>query len=527
MQGNPFRIAIISALSLFIVFSLYFRFFNLGLKPYWDDEARAMLWLSGKTERDLHARLCSGVITRSSEVQSYQKISSDCGPIETITSLSTTSPQHGPLYYVCARLWAGIFGDSLVPVRSFGAVLSVLQVPAAAWLAFELFGCPVTAFFAALIFATSPFHYMYAQTIREYSAWTLLLLLSNIALLKALRSEDRAPWILYGISMIACLYTFTSSIAVAAGHAIYVAWHERFNLTRKGKNFVVASIAALAMFAPWLCLIASRGETISTRCAWLATPTGIQKLITTWPLNFSHIFLDVSPDFPDPAQIWLVFTLVSFEIYCFFLLMKKKPKAWIFLVAFAGVSCAVLVIPDLLFGGMRSLVLRYSTPAIVALQLMVAFALAYFWKRDKGKILSATITTVLIGISLWSCWSFSNSNSWWSKPICYKITALLRAHSKFPDAAVLVNLDDFQDEVMLLILSTAVKGDIEMLGVEKSNLPDASKIAHRRILVFNTFDLKGRPLFLERLKTLATHQTITQDAQGDIILLEPATKSPL
>jgi uncharacterized membrane protein len=524
MHGNPFRIAILSALSLLIVLSLSFRFVNLGLKPFWDDEARAMLWLSGKTEKDLHTKLCRGEISQVSEVQRYQKISRDRGPAETISSLSTTSPQHGPIYYVCAREWAGIFGDSRIPIRSFGAVLSVLQIPAAACLAFELFGCSLAAFFAALIFSTSPFHQIYALTVREYSAWTLLLLLCNIALLRALRGEGRSPWILYGISMLACFYTFTTSISVAAGHAIYVAWHERLKLTRKSINFILASVIALSLFVPWMLVIASRRETISARSAWCTLPVGLEKLLSTWPLNLSHIFFDVSPNFSDSSFLWLVYALVAFEIYCFFLVKKKQPEAWKFLLTFAGISCAILVLPDLLLGGARSLVLRYSTPLIVALQMMVAFTLAYLWKKKETRFASIILTTALIGSSLLSCWIFSNSISWWSNPYNNKIPqTLLPAHSKYPDATILVNLAEFQDEAQLLVFSNVLGGNVEIMGVENSNLPEPSKLAHRRVLVFNTIDARGRSLFLERLKTLTTHRTIVQDDQSEVILLEPVS----
>src|SRR5262249_52446333 len=161
---------------------------------------------------------------------------------ETVASLSTTSPQHGPLYYFGARLWAYLFGDSRAALRSFGAVISVLQIPAAAWLSFELFSCPLAAFFTALVMSLSFVHYEFAQALREYSTWTLAFILSNIAFLKAMRSEKNSylPWIVYGLSMIVSVYTFPLALTTLAGHALFVAQHERYKFTPIALRFAVA-----------------------------------------------------------------------------------------------------------------------------------------------------------------------------------------------------------------------------------------------------------------------------------------------
>ena len=48
-------------------------------------------------------------------------------------------PEHAPLYYLAARLWAPHFNDPVVGTRSLSALFGVLLIPAMFWLAWELF----------------------------------------------------------------------------------------------------------------------------------------------------------------------------------------------------------------------------------------------------------------------------------------------------------------------------------------------------------------------------------------------------
>jgi hypothetical protein len=62
--------------------------------------------------------------------------------------------------------------------------------------------------FAALI-AVSPFHVAYSQQAREYSLWTLLILISSALLLRGLRTGKLFLFVLHGVTVSLGLWSFT------------------------------------------------------------------------------------------------------------------------------------------------------------------------------------------------------------------------------------------------------------------------------------------------------------------------------
>jgi uncharacterized membrane protein len=82
------------------------------------------------------------------------------------------------LYYASLKIWTGIFGDSVVAVRSLSVVAAVLCVPAVYALGVRLFGTPA-GLLAALLISTNVFFLEYAQVARSYALVTLLVTLSS------------------------------------------------------------------------------------------------------------------------------------------------------------------------------------------------------------------------------------------------------------------------------------------------------------------------------------------------------------
>src|SRR5207248_4961479 len=95
--------------------------------------------------------------------------------------------------------------------------------PGLYWLCRELFGCSRTAWMAVALLAVSPFHVLYAQEAREYSLWTVAILLSSAALLRAARLQTRRTWWAYAASVALGLYSHTLFVLVAGAHGAYMA----------------------------------------------------------------------------------------------------------------------------------------------------------------------------------------------------------------------------------------------------------------------------------------------------------------
>ncbi|NER30255.1 MAG: hypothetical protein F6J89_22180 [Symploca sp. SIO1C4] len=68
--------------------------------------------------------------------------------------------------------------------------------------------------------AVSPFQVLYAQEAREYSLWTVTILLSTAALLKAMRSPSHSSWGIYTVSLTLGFYKTILSTLVAMGQGI-------------------------------------------------------------------------------------------------------------------------------------------------------------------------------------------------------------------------------------------------------------------------------------------------------------------
>lgn len=182
-------------------------------------------------------------------LRKYQHINTEKTFVDTINQLE---PQHPPLYYSLARLWNRHFGNSTANIRRFSATIGILTIPCLYLLCQELFSSRATALVASALFSVSPFHLLYAQEARQYSLWTMTIVVSGLLLLRALRLQSRFAWCLYAVSVALCLYTSVSSILLIISYGLYILLRESFHFNRRAISGIVAcSIGAIA-YIPWL-----------------------------------------------------------------------------------------------------------------------------------------------------------------------------------------------------------------------------------------------------------------------------------
>ena len=142
-------------IGLLLAAGLFFRFYNLEKKAYWYDETFTSLYISGYMPAEVKQMVGDREISVR-ELMRFQRVNPDRGLVSTITALSVTDPHHSPLYYGLARLWAGLFGDSVWVMRSLSAFASLLVFPCLYWLCRELFEMRRVAWVALMIVAVSP-----------------------------------------------------------------------------------------------------------------------------------------------------------------------------------------------------------------------------------------------------------------------------------------------------------------------------------------------------------------------------------
>jgi len=416
---------------------LFFRFYNLDKKVYWYDETFTSLYISGYMPAEVKQIIGDREIGVD-ELTRFQRVNPHRGLLSTLTALSAHDPQLSPLYYGLARLWAGLFGDSIWGIRSLSAFASLLVFPCLYWLCRELFEMRRVAWVTLVMVAVSPFHVLYAQEARQYSLWTVTILLSSATLLWALRLKIKRSWALYAVTVSVGMYTHALFVLVIIAHGVYVlgkqlaqtGW-KLLPLPRTLITYLGATLGGLVAFMPWLYIIIAHFDAASSRMSWSNQKVNPFYLFGMWGFNFSAIFLDTdhSLKFVDQYDfsVFLSYSIrvlmLIMALYSIYFLYSKTPKrSCLFVLAMILVSFLGLALPDLLLGGRRSGGgNRYLAPSYLGIQLAVAYLLST--KMNSGRLARRTIwqaiTAFVIVCGIVSCTISSQAETWWTKPISY------------------------------------------------------------------------------------------------------------
>jgi uncharacterized membrane protein len=402
-------------ISLLLV-GIFFRVFNLDQKVYWIDEAYTSLRISGYTEAQMIQQVFDGHVVSLEELQKYQRPHSETGIAGTLNSLAE-SPQHPPLYYLMARFWVQWFGHSVATPRSLSALISLFVFPCLYWLCLELFKSPLVGWVALMLMAVSPFHVLYAQEARPYSLWAVATLLSSAALLRAIRLSTTLNWSIYAATLTLGFYSFIFSGFVAIAHGIYVVVSESYRWTKTVRAYLLASLASLIAFSPWLWVITANITQVHDTAAWTSKNLAFERLVQRWLIRCSNVFFDLNQGhkFFSPSTLIIV-VLVFYSIY--FLCRHTQKPVWLFILTLIGVPALALILPDVILGGLRSTNARYFMPCYLGIQLSVAYCIATQLVIAKThlqqKLWQLTLIALISG-GILSCGVSSQAQFWWNK----------------------------------------------------------------------------------------------------------------
>lgn len=424
---------------ILLVLGIWFRFYNLDRKNYWNDEVYTSLRISGYTKAELLEQTTNRAIA-SPEWQKYQRFTHEKNWGNVLDSL--IEDVHPPLYIPLVRLWAMTFGSSVWVIRSLSAVFSLLAFPCLYWLCLELFESPQVAWVAIALMAVSPFHVLYAQEARQYSMWTVTILLSSASLLWVMRHKSKFGWVLYGATVALGFYTHYFALFVQIAHGIYIAAIESI---RRGKTFIaylLACFGGILIGLPWLLVAEKFGgaEYTARKVPFFTIPQ-------RWALNISSLFFDAQIDYRQQLfdvcfndgfhlrcndvqlhwtslSTYLILLIVILVGYSLYFLYRQAPKrVWIFVFSLMGSEILFLLLPDLVFRGQRSTVGRYLIPCYIGIQISVAYFLTVKitnksiqkWQQKLWKF----ILIFLISLGILSCAISSQSETWWIKYSSY------------------------------------------------------------------------------------------------------------
>jgi uncharacterized membrane protein len=476
MSGSTRHTVLVVLAVAAVAAGVFFRFAHLPRNLVWHDEVYTKIFTSGYASEDWNEGIYTGEILPVDEVRKYQRHNPDRTVADTVRSLARDEPQHPPLYYLVARVWTRVCGSGYASLRALSGVLSLLAFPAMFWLALELFGSRRVAWTAVVLLAVSPFFVLYAQEAREYTLWGVWTLWSCAALLWAVRvTESRwAPpillcgaWGLFAACTVLGLYTSFSTSAVIIAQLIYLAYRVRLRPTRvAGWSFAAMALAAL-LFLPWALILLGHFEAFQASMNWsTAIVVPRSELLATLALNLSRAVVDVSPGYDHLLAVFavaLAVTLCGGALVAVVRGADRERAALVVLVI--SVPIAMLLGPDLLFGGIRSVSTRYLTPCLLGLLLCLAYLVAHERIAARGWPYAAG---ALVALGLIGCVHNWRQDVVWTKGVSYHLPAVATAIND-SEAPLVVGNRERHHPGNLLALSNLLRDDasMQLLPVEQ------------------------------------------------------------
>lgn len=403
-----------------MLLGVFFRFYHIERKVYWEDETYTSLHVLGVTEAD--------VVRRSAQIvnaSTLRAVLHPAGPLtttigDTIHSLAVEDPQHPPLYYIAGHLWVKLFGDSVVSIRTLSAIAGIVALPLMYWLGIELFGSTVAAWFGVALFAVSPIAVLSSQEAREYIFWSLAVIVMSATFLRALRLMSPRAWALYAVALAASLYVFPVSGIFAASN-ILVAWRTKRRNPRTLVSPIVATLAGCAAFLPWVAILYGNFHTVDR--AMGLTGEGFGSKLATIP-HFVELlkynFLDLNLDGRNAFAILASLVALVLIGYAFYRLVRTAPAlTWMFILTTTIFAAAPFLLLDLLLAHGFTTQPRYFMPLYLGIDLALAYLFASTLKPARlGSAQRRAWKLVFVGVLVAraaSCGASANANTWWSK----------------------------------------------------------------------------------------------------------------
>lgn len=445
-----------------IVCGAAFRFTGLGAKIYSHDEAYTSLRAAGYDANDVFAAVWDAQDRRIDEVRRFLEPGADRTISHTVSSLAL-EPHQGPLFFILEHYWMRFAGYSPAAMRALAAIIGLLAVPAMYWFATEQFRSFTAAVLSTLFLATSPYYILFSQDARPYSLLVLTTLLSSAALLRALRCNTVRSWIAYALTLILGIYSHELFAMVAMAHAVYFAWITIDRIRQRDvpirqslAGFLSASLVAVVAWWPWLSLLLRRRDRAAALMEWANVQVSWSQYIRNWLTIWSSPFIDFPLPIPELAYLlralvlgFIAIALVSVARHC-------TVSRWLLpALVFIGFG-AVLLLPDLIHGGIRSTSGRYYAAALIFTIVGVSCFLAI--RLHSGLATDRRNAMVLVSVLLFGQIASDvrslRAPSWWNKRLSAINVDFVRT----------VN----QDDVLLIVTNNrpTTLGDILLLSLE-------------------------------------------------------------
>jgi uncharacterized membrane protein len=381
---NPNKRVVLALIAGLVLLGVALRLYGLEQKIVWHDEVATRVLAAGATMAAQMQGLYQAQVLTAGQVLQYQQVQQSTSVLALIADLAQHDPQHPPLYYVLAKVWVDLWGDSVYALRTLSVLFSGLGLLAMYWFVRELVANRRAALTAMLLMGVSPLFILYGQEAREYALWTLTLLLSSAALLRALRlsstavSQARKEWLLYGCSLLVAVYTSLSTLSLILVQILYVAIVTRLQWSRALYGFIVSLSAVGLLCLPWALNLLRNFEAFSASMAWsslIVIPrTAVLRILS---LNVTRNVFDFWPEVVQDQWLPIAASAACVAVIaaaCVWVFRHTRRETRLYLLLLLVLPTSMLLLPDLLFGGIRSSNARYLMPVWLAVVAVLAIA---------------------------------------------------------------------------------------------------------------------------------------------------------
>lgn len=385
-----------------VFLGIFFRLYNLKKKVFWGDEAHTCLRVCGFSQEDAFLVLNNPELTIG-DVQQFQRIKTGSSYRDVVRAIILDEPHRPPLHHLLVRSWVEIFGVSIYSLRFTSVIFSLISLPLFYIFVYQLSASVLAAQVSLAILCLSPFQVIYAQEAREYSLWTLLLILLGISFLAAVHN----PYSLfalagYAVSVAACCYCAFFSVAIVFGLTVLGVF--------SNFNILLAGLAGFACFIPWILITWQYRHSVDRMTSWrTAREFRLKESLLLWGLNISVTVLDEMPGW-EAVNRMLSFTVPPALL--FLPIISSLPLVSQLLLLVIGLSpLFYVIIPDLFCKTVVSSVTRYFTPMFLVIPIYFGASLANHWEQPTAKIL----TILLLSLNFVSYVGFVFADTWWNK----------------------------------------------------------------------------------------------------------------
>jgi hypothetical protein len=285
-----------------------------------------------------------------------------------------------PLYFVLARVatWFGRTEEMLrLPSLLAGSALIPLVYAWGRFVAGRWVGLT-----AAAITAFAPFQLYYSAEARAYAVMTLLVAVSTLSLLAALRQRKLYWWALYVLASAGAMYTHYTAVFVLA---VQLMW-ALVVFAALRRPLVAANVCAALLFAPWIPSFLADRDSWTTQVLSGLTPLDLESLGRYWiHWSFGYPYaangVAVIPGWPAVAALglglaaggWGAFRRVRRRVDL------RSPVALTVMLAFANpiLALAVSLVSSNVYGPRN---LAASWPALAVTLALVAWSALPRWR---------------------------------------------------------------------------------------------------------------------------------------------------